>query len=322
MIVTIKEINRETEEKFSIAAAKGGLFISTVWRALYGEQLRPYGIFDNDGRIIGGFCLYTSSKAGMSHYKTPPFSPAIGLFYENPSVNKANAHSYDKALLAELAEMLGKLPWKVLTIALPCGLNDTQPFIWKGFSVIPNYTYHIRLDVTEEELYANMSPDRRNSITRAQKDKVEVVECGDKQVIMDIVAATYARKSKSLNDDILKKILFGYAKPENSFAFRSLVSGKTSAACFCIYDNDTCYYLLGGYDKESKHTGAGSLALWSSILHARKLGLKRFDMEGSMIPEVEKYFRSFGGELVPYYTINKARGLAGKALKLLKPEQF
>ena len=46
--------------------------------------------------------------------------------------------------------------------------------------------------------------------------------------------------------------------------------------------------------------------MWQSILHAKKLGIEVFDFEGSMLVEVEKYFREFGGELVPYYTVNKA----------------
>jgi hypothetical protein len=47
--------------------------------------------------------------------------------------------------------------------------------------------------------------------------------------------------------------------------------------------------------------------MWKSILHARQLGLRTFDFEGSMIPEVERYFREFGGKLIPYYEISKAK---------------
>jgi hypothetical protein len=42
------------------------------------------------------------------------------------------------------------------------------------------------------------------------------------------------------------------------------------------------------------------------MLHARSKGIEVFDFEGSMIPSVEKFFRSFGGELRPYYSVNKS----------------
>lgn len=41
------------------------------------------------------------------------------------------------------------------------------------------------------------------------------------------------------------------------------------------------------------------MSLYYSILHARDLGLRVFDFEGSGVPEIEEYFRSFGGSLVP-----------------------
>jgi len=58
--------------------------------------------------------------------------------------------------------------------------------------------------------------------------------------------------------------------------------------------------------------------MWQSILLAREKGLKTFDFEGSMIPEVEKYFREFGGTLIPYYVAYKAPTALKLILKLNK----
>ena len=80
--------------------------------------------------------------------------------------------------------------------------------------------------------------------------------------------------------------------------------------------------MLGGYDNESKQHGAGALCIYNSILKSKQLNLSLFDFEGSMIKEVEKYFRSFGGELVPYYTVNKAKLIFEIILKFIKRELF
>ena len=79
---------------------------------------------------------------------------------------------------------------------------------------------------------------------------------------------------------------------------------KAVAATFCVHDKKTAYYLFGGYDVLNKHHGAGVSTMWNCMMHAKREGLNIFDFEGSMIPEVEKYFREFGGELIRYYRVH------------------
>ncbi|MDI6740189.1 MAG: GNAT family N-acetyltransferase, partial [Candidatus Edwardsbacteria bacterium] len=94
------------------------------------------------------------------------------------------------------------------------------------------------------------------------------------------------------------------------------------AATFCIHDATTAYYLLGGYDHASKHRGAGAAALWAAIGHAKGIGLKRFDFEGSMVPQIERYFRGFGGTQTLYLTINKAALPLEMLLKITRRQTF
>jgi len=64
------------------------------------------------------------------------------------------------------------------------------------------------------------------------------------------------------------------------------------------------------------------MAIVEAIKHSKELGISKFDFEGSMLPEVEKYFRGFGGNLVPYYSINKAKLPIEIALKFVKRTHF
>jgi CelD/BcsL family acetyltransferase involved in cellulose biosynthesis len=120
----------------------------------------------------------------------------------------------------------------------------------------------------------------------------------------------------------LSNILNEFSTPENSYSFVSYLNKKAIAASYVLYNKDTAYYLLGGYDPSNKHNGAGVMALFNAIMEAKKRGIKNFDFEGSMLPEVEKYFRAFGGELVPYFTVNKAKFLIEVLLKKSKRELF
>jgi Acetyltransferase (GNAT) domain len=322
--VLVKKLDASFHSNYSaLCQSKGSIFNSLEWLSLYGEALELYGLFNKDHKLIGGFHLYKTKIGGfLTHYKNPPFTPNIGLFFENQSSNKANSLSYNKSIAAACADFFEQLNYQILTLATPNHFIDTQPFIWKNFKVIPNYTYHIDLLLSEEELLKNLSSDKRNSINKAAKDKVSVELCTDKKQVLQMVEMTYSRKAKALNDKIVKSILFDFATDKNSFAYVAYVDNKPSALSFCIHDNNSAYYLLGGYDTANKHQGAGVLALWQCMLHAKNAGLKKFDLEGSMIPQVEKYFRGFGGDLIPYFTLNKADFLIESLLKFTKRSTF
>ena len=76
-------------------------------------------------------------------------------------------------------------------------------------------------------------------------------------------------------------------------------------AVWIVWDERRAYYLIGGYDHSEKSNKAVSLAMWRAIqFTANDLHLPEFDFEGSMIPAVERFFRKFGGTLLPTYTIN------------------
>lgn len=58
------------------------------------------------------------------------------------------------------------------------------------------------------------------------------------------------------------------------------------------------------------------------IAEAAQRGVPQFDLEGSMIPEIERFFRGFGAQLTPYFTVNRASFLLEMMLKRKWRHQF
>ncbi|MFH1004346.1 MAG: GNAT family N-acetyltransferase [Bacteroidota bacterium] len=298
------------------------VFGTARWLSIFGNNITVYGIFNDDGRQNGMFYTYSRKKNGLKFFVNAPYTPHNALSFINHSENKANRLSQNKRVLTELASFIDSLPCSEVSLAFPFTCTDMQPFIWKKFKVIPNYTYHIDLSVSMENMLSNLSAERRNSINKCLKDGIIVESCNKMQVIKDMVVKMNNRKQNNLYEQYVDKILFEFADVNNSFAFVARKEDKIIATAFCIKDMNSAYYLLGSYDKENKHNGAGSAVIWECMMHAKKLGLKLFDMEGSMIAEVEKFFRSFGGTLTPFYTINKAKFPLELLLKFIKREIF
>lgn len=306
----------------TLASESGSIFNAAAWIDLYGKNLEHYGIVDNDQKLVAAFYLYKTKQFGLTYYKNPPYTPHIGLCYKNKSSNKANALTFDKNLISELADFIASLKSGLFTLALPAQVKDTQPFIWKKFKTVPNYTYLLNLQLTTEQLLQNMASDKRNSLKKAEKDGMQTKLTTDYKIVEQLILKTFSRKQKSVDAEFVNKILFTFSNPGNSFAFVSYLNEKPISTAFCLVDDHTCYYLLGGYDNENKHQGAGVSAIWYAIQYAKEKRLSIFDFEGSMLPEVEKFFRGFGGDLVPYYTINKALLPVEIALKFIKRELF
>jgi predicted DNA-binding protein YlxM (UPF0122 family) len=313
----IRRIDIET-----LSEASTSVFLSNKWLSIYDENLEPYGIFKGKSGMIGGFVLYKQKRSGITYYRNPMYMPTVGLFFVNTTKNKSKKLSENKKVMKAISDFLSNLSYGVLSIYLPYNHIDMQPFFWEGFKVVPNYTYHIDLSLSMDEIAKDYATERRSVMKKAIKDEVNVQISYDYKLVKDLVLNTFSRKEKQIDVKILDKILFQFADRTNSFAFVSYQNERPISASFCIYDKNKVYYLLGGYDKDYKHQGAGAMGINASIEHSKSLGIPIFDFEGSMLPEVEKYFRGFGGDLVPYYSINKAMLPLEMALKFINRSQF
>jgi len=320
MALEIKTIDRRLYYDFCCDEKR--VFISSAWIDIYDKKIVFCGIFD-DAQLMAVFYYYNDTFSGIPYYHCPPFTPYNGYFTKIGSKNFASQSGENKRLISCIANYFDKLSFKsIVRIAFPPEQVDMQPFVWNKFKVIPNYTYRISLAQSTEEISAKMTAERRNDIKKATKDGLITELCNDNTVVKTIIEKTFNRKSLQVDGEFLNKIFFQYANSENSFAFVSYQNNKPMASVFCIYDNTTAYYLLGGYDSTNKHPGAGALALWSAIEHSKKIGLQKFDFEGSMIKPIEKYFRGFGGDLTPYFIVNKANFVLEILLKFFKRELF
>lgn len=314
------EKNKENYEK--IAISEGDIFDNLSWLKTFNDRIQIYGIYDKGNNLIGGFNLYKQKKFGLTIYRNPPFTPNIGPFFKIEAKNPVVVMNKWKEILSLMADFFEKLPYSVISISLNKNIVDTQPFIWRKFKAIPGYTYIIDLKKSIEDIRKEMSVVRRNDMNKALRDGLIVKYNNNLEIVKYLVLKTFLRQNKKFKQYYLNKVLFEFSNKNNSFSFVSFQNNKPIAIVFCVYDKNTAYYLLGGYDSKNSHHGAGALAMWEAIKFAKKMGIKYFDFEGSMVPQIEKYFRGFGGKLTPCYRINKAKLPLEILLKFYRRELF
>lgn len=320
MIVKPIENNDLFYEKAQVA---NGVFSSREWLAIYGTQLKLVGIHNDDHKLIGGFYYYHTKKMGTPFIKLPPYTPHCGLFYNSEAKNQSSVNSFSKEIISEVCQYFNGLKSKLLILAFHSSIMDMQPFIWEKYKVIPHYTYRIDLAKSMDEIYSHYDPKNRNKINACLKQELTIKDDYlSKEAMYTFFKQALYSAGANVYEEELKNIFLKFSNQNNSFCLSAINQNKLQGAVFCAFDKDVCYYLFGGLEKNAEVSGVTNLLLHRSIEKAKSLGCKTFDFEGSMLKGVEKFFRSFGPQLVPYYTVNKASLPIEIALKFKKRELF
>lgn len=305
-----------------LAARHGCIFDTLHWSDLFGPSLCRLGIYDAGGSLWGGFCVWEQRKFGLRVLRNPPYTPQVGPFYEPRASNPAARSDEQRAVVEAMADYLSSNGAAVVSLGLSLGITDCLPFYWRGWKVVPHYTYRIDLAQDEDTILAAMSMQQRNHIKKARKDGVGVEEVPDTGDLRSLVLKTFARQDKAFSHSNMDDILVGYPPGRNSYCYITRHQELPIAGVYVVHDSRTAYNLMTGYDDARAHHGAGVLAMWHAILKAKELGLEVFDFEGSVIPPIERYFRGFGGQLTPRFTVNKAWLPVEIALKFIKRNLF
>jgi lipid II:glycine glycyltransferase (peptidoglycan interpeptide bridge formation enzyme) len=152
-----------------------------------------------------------------------------------------------------------------------------------------------------------MEKETRNRISSSLKFGLEFSTALVDQLV-DLVDISYSRKNqeKPYSLQVLKKIFAAFSKDQQMAAFVVKDKKALLAGGAIVFDANRAYYIIGGVNQNLNYSGVGSLAIWQLITYAKEtLNLREFDFEGSMNPQIELFFRGFGGKLVPYYSIYK-----------------
>ena len=292
-------------DRFVLQSPQGSLFALSDWLQSSGEEPVIFGCFRGDNLVAGLPLTCRTLKFGLRVGAHPPLTPYLGILFKENTGKYVTRISAEKEMSKAIAHKL-KEEFAAINFNFPPAVVDLQPFIWEGFSSGVRYTYIISLD-DMERVWTEMEDTRRNDIRRAEKDGIYVNDEAKFEELFALVEKTFQRQKMEIR---FRTAAFRYnSMLEKKGWCRSFVArdkdGVPIAGVYIIWDWNRSYYLLGGYDPKHSHHGATALAMWTAIRFTKEeLGLSEFDFEGSMVPQVEQFFRKFGGRLTPYYFVS------------------
>lgn len=272
------------------------------------------------GNTLCGLWPYaTERRLGIAMSRTPPLTPYMGpyvLYPQDLKQGKRDKHEHEV-----IREMMGMLPGhSVWNVSCLPGLKQLGLFKEMGYAVGFRQTFLMDLDRPEEEIFADLHTDLRRSVRKAYAE-LTVVEEGDKAgMLYGFQRATLERKGSELHyPQVLFERLVQESIARNAGTlWVARKDSQVEAILWNIWDGTRAYYLVGAKNPEVKDNHAMTMLIWHAIAHSRKLGKKTFDFEGSMVPGVERFFRTFGARRELYAVLGKNKSMVWKLVQQLR----
>lgn len=287
------------------------LFMKPWWLdALAGVNAWDVAIAEKGGSIVGVMPYVRQTKMTFTSLAQPKLTQFLG-----PWILKKNAAdqvnvSYYRRIMDELIGMLPSCD-RYLQCWSP-KIIDWMPFYWAGYSQTTKYSYFIRNNLSDKQLWSGLKSNVRGDIKKAKdRYKLEVIDDVDFEVFLKLHNMVFTRQSKSVpySVDLLLRLEMACIENSARKIFGAIDgNGVVHAVVYVVWDANTTYYLMGGSDPHLRGSGAVSLCLFEAIRFSLREG-RDFDFEGSMIEPIEKHFRAFGSVQRPYYRVSKTYSL-------------
>jgi hypothetical protein len=300
--------NKERYSQHCIAEASIPLFSRDWWldAVCEGEENWDVAIVEKGGIVVASMPYYIKKKYGFVGLSQPRLTQILGPWLK-PSQAKYSKQLADQK--SNMHALLDQLPphhyfrqnWSYLE-------SNWLPFYWRGYQARTNFTYILHDCSDEEKLWSGLQSNIRREIRKAEERHNLVVRDDlALDAIIQLNRMTFKRQGKKVpySDELFYRIDAACSERNCRNIFVAEDSdGNRHAGVYTVWDENSAYYLVGGGDPNLRNSGATSLCMWRAILAAGKV-TKDFDFEGSMMEDVERFFRGFGAKQVPYLAISK-----------------
>ena len=274
--------------------------------------------FDKGGEITGALPIFRTRFRGFQVIRMPLLTPFLGAWLKYPPTleKPSRRYAFEHRVLNELIRQLPRVAY--FTQNFHYGMTNWLPFYWQGFRQTTFYSYVIENISNSESVFKNFEGDIRTEIRKAEKNltfrtgddfelfwKLNQLAFKNKGLPMPYSKAFFRKVDDALKARDKRRIYFAEDEFQN-----------VHAAIYLLLDNTTTFYLASGRNEALDEGGAVSFLIWEALKDLSGT-VQAFDFEGSIIPGIENFFRSFGGVQKPYFQIYKGKNRFFDLLKLL-----
>lgn len=288
-------------DKLVASSRQGSIFASSWWLDAVAPNAWDVTLIGPADKPTAGWPTVRSSSRFGTVHTGARLTPYLGPILREPST-AYRRYTDQVALVEELVAEMGD----IAHIEARChpAFEYWTALKWHDFSQTTSYSWRLDDMAAEDEVLAGIRGGTRRAITKAADQLT--VEDGSLEDFLAVQRSTHERKGvdSGAGHEALVRRIDAAASQRDA---RTIVivrdsDGEVHAGCYLVHDAHTTYYLMGGVNEQRRGDGGAGLAVWEGI--RRSIAADRdFDFEGSMLPGVERFFRTFGGRPVPVSTV-------------------
>jgi hypothetical protein len=292
-------------DEFVAKSPQGSVFAHRWWLDAVAPGRYQIFVARKGSQLDAVWPIVRSEVDGEVHVHMPAITQKLGIMFAATDAKPVEAQSARQKYCADLIDQLG--PTTTFFQNFHENFTDWLPFYWNGFTQTTRYTYVLE-DISDSEVVWNgMRTNHRRVIRRAQRLGIQITDTLPLEDFLTLYHMTFSRQGVPplADDDTIRRIDAAVLANAGRKIFAGVdANGNPHAAVYVVWADGTAYYLMGGSDPELRESGAQLLAFWEAIKFAKNVA-KRFDFEGSMLPNIERNFRGFGTRQLSYFSIMK-----------------
>jgi hypothetical protein len=270
--------------------------------------------------------LFFKKKFGLRILLSPP--NRCGISYMGPVLNipSSDRYKYEWTYISILDEIIHfaekEIGFDYFRIIHTPAIKDMRPYVWKGYSFIPKYTYIVDLSKGYDTIHSAFSKAARNKLRKVPDNNHVSILRGPQHADAILSLA----EERSHDQGIKFRIHAGYIQKlvESSFAANiesvaAMHEGKTIAGSIDLIDGKNVYAWIGSASKEEIVPGVGELILREKIKDFHNRGFTSLDLVDANIRRLCRHKSRYGADLVNYFEVYKtslkgkiALGLSGR----------
>jgi hypothetical protein len=291
---------REDRKGYDQFCAKHKAMLPLFFQAGWLDQVviqghwRAWVAFESD-QAVAVFVGHYRRKYGLSALLMPQLTPYFGLWF--PPMEGLDQKELTHALLSTLPRVF------LTSLCLTPDFEDLAAWKLNGFHHKKRTTYLIQCK-TIEAYEVNRSNKLQNHLKHAQA-KLEIDISSQVEELVQLVRASFEKQNRELPYPArLVQQIFECTAANAKITLARDGEGVAHAGLLTVEDGTTVYNLISGRKRDAIR-GAQALLLDDAIKVAIKKS-KKFDFEGSSIPDIANFFSSFGGEVHHFYHVYRS----------------
>jgi len=299
------------------------LFSKDWWLdSVCGEKNWDVILVTENAQVVAAMPYYFRRKFVFNIITLPKLTQTMGPWLKyNPNMRYSTRLSFEKKIFTELINKIPKVAY--FRQNFDYSITNWLPFYWKGFKQSTRYTYVVEDLEDLDSVYSGFDRKKREKIRKAEGN-VEVKISTDIELFFKINQMTFQRQGLEVPYSLpfLKRLDGECAKRDcRRILLATDKHNRIHSALYLVWDEQSAYLLMSGTDPEFKNSESNTLLTWEAMKIAENR-VKKFDFEGSMMENVEEFFRGFGAVQRPYFSISKTNsrlfGILFSARKLIK----